>query len=199
MKIVSKPLGSYQTNCYIVSKNQKEIIIDPGVGATEWLSKNLKNPIAILNTHGHFDHVWSNQELKERYNIPIYISKFDAFMLQSDPFHQRTPKSKADYLVEANQTIFIGEFEITFHHFPGHTPGSSLIEIDKSIAFSGDFIFKGSIGRVDFPYSNPNDMKKSINRFIKEFNRDIDILTGHGDKTDTEEAKKMLRYFLKYL
>ncbi len=199
MKIVSKPLGSYQTNCYIISKNQKEIIIDPGVGATEWLSKNLKNPIAILNTHGHFDHVWSNQELKERYNIPIYISKFDAFMLQNDPFHQQTPKSKADYLIEPNQTIFIEEFEITFHHFPGHTPGSSLIEIDKSIAFSGDFIFKGSIGRVDFPYSNPNDMKKSINRFIKEFNRDIDILTGHGEKTDTEEAKKMLRYFLRYL
>ncbi len=66
MKILVKPMGAYQTNCYIVKMGGVELIIDPGVGATDWVLKRVKNPVAILNTHGHFDHVWSNRDLKRR-------------------------------------------------------------------------------------------------------------------------------------
>ncbi|HHH51826.1 MAG TPA: MBL fold metallo-hydrolase, partial [Campylobacterales bacterium] len=59
MEIKMQPMGAYQTNCYIVTVEGKDIIIDPGVGATQWVLCNIQNPIAILNTHGHFDHVWS--------------------------------------------------------------------------------------------------------------------------------------------
>lgn len=65
MNIKVKPMGEYQTNCYIVSINDMDFIIDPGMGATEWVMQNVTNPIAILNTHGHFDHVWSNAELQK--------------------------------------------------------------------------------------------------------------------------------------
>ena len=83
MTILKRPMGEYQTNCYIVRIEDKEIIIDPGMGATQWVMANVTNPIAILNTHGHFDHVWSNQELKEKLNIPLYTPKGDVFLLQS--------------------------------------------------------------------------------------------------------------------
>ncbi|HIP31040.1 MAG TPA: MBL fold metallo-hydrolase, partial [Sulfurospirillum arcachonense] len=85
MTIKYQPMGAYQTNCYIVEVEGKEFIIDPGMDATDWVLKNTTNPVAILNTHGHFDHVWSNKELKEKLNIPIYVPKDDEFMLKDDP------------------------------------------------------------------------------------------------------------------
>ncbi len=100
MKIKVKPMGAYATNCYILTVNGKDIIIDPGMGATEWVKKEAKNPIAILNTHGHFDHIWSNKELSESLNIPIYCPKDDAFMLEKDPFNYGVPKSRASFLVQ---------------------------------------------------------------------------------------------------
>ena len=74
MDIKVQPMGDYQTNCYIVTINDKDLIIDPGVNAFSWIKRNVKNPIAILNTHGHFDHVWSNQEIKDNYKIKLYSS-----------------------------------------------------------------------------------------------------------------------------
>ena len=172
-----KPCGDYQTNCYIY----KDIIIDPGVNATNWVLENIKNPKAILLTHGHFDHIWSVSELKKILNIPVYIHKDDEFMLSEDIFNMGVPKTKADILISKDETINLDGIDITFKHFAGHTPGSMTIEIDEFM-FSGDFIFKGSIGRFDFPYSDRNEMKKSLNKFL-ELNYDKIILPGHGDKT----------------
>ncbi len=198
MHIKSAPMGPYQTNCFIVTINGKDLIIDPGVGATAWVSKNTTNPIAILNTHGHFDHVWSNQELKDKFNIPIYCPKSDCFMLENDPFLQQTPKSEADIKIDGDTVnINIEGIQIIFHHFPGHTPGCSAIEISDSL-FSGDFIFQGSIGRVDFPYSNSNDMKKSINKILK-WTKDFKIYPGHGNSTTLNKEKTSLKNWLTYI
>ena len=197
MKIKSAPMGSYQTNCYIVTIDGKDIIIDPGMGATSWVLKNTQNPIAILNTHGHFDHVWSNQELKEKLNIKIYCPKDDCFMLENDPFSQGTPKSEVDVAINSEKPFEIDGIKVRFHNFAGHTPGCSAIEI-KDALFSGDFIFKGSIGRVDFPYSNPKDMKKSINKILK-WKKDIKIYPGHGDSTQLSQEKSSLKNWLNYI
>ncbi len=159
MSIKVQPMGEYQTNCYIVNVKNKEFIIDPGVNATTWVKNNVKNPIAILNTHGHFDHVWSNKELSEFFNIKIYTPKDDNFMLGKDPYGLGMTPSCADYLVEHDEELDFDGIKVKFHFFPGHTPGCSAIELDGNL-FSGDFIFNGSIGRTDFPFSNPNDMKK---------------------------------------
>ena len=117
ININSKPMGDYQTNCFIVTIDNKDIIIDPGVDALSWIKQNVTNPIAILNTHGHFDHIWSNQQIKEHYNIPIYCPLDDAFMLQDDPFLKGTPKSEADFLIKSDETIILADTEIIFHHF----------------------------------------------------------------------------------
>ncbi|MEA2049868.1 MAG: MBL fold metallo-hydrolase [Campylobacterota bacterium] len=197
MKIKKAPMGPYQTNCYIVTINNKDFIIDPGVDATDWVLNNCSNPVAILNTHGHFDHVWSNQELKTKLNLPIYCPKGDCFMLENDPFSQGTPKSKADIQVTGDITYNINNIKVTFHHFPGHTPGSSAIQMEDNL-FSGDFIFQNSIGRVDFPYSNPNDMKKSINKILK-WKNDIKIYPGHGASTTLLKERKSLKNWLAYI
>ncbi|MBE0492051.1 MAG: MBL fold metallo-hydrolase [Sulfurospirillum sp.] len=197
MKILQKPMGLYQTNCYIVQVDGKDLIIDPGVGATKWVLEHAKNPIAILNTHGHFDHVWSNKELQEKLNVPLYIPIDDAFMLANDPFSQGTPVSIPDVLVEDERMHEIDGIRFSYLHFAGHTPGCSGILIGENL-FSGDFLFKGSIGRVDFPYSDPQAMKKSIKKFLR-YTENWKIYPGHGGTTTSHEERKTLPRWLEYI
>jgi glyoxylase-like metal-dependent hydrolase (beta-lactamase superfamily II) len=195
MKIKIQPMGDYQTNCYIVTVDGKDFIIDPGVGATEWVLENVTNPVAILNTHGHFDHVWSNAELQKKLNVPLYTPKDDIPMLSSNEWIPNLPKSVPDVAVEDNEEFDFDGVKVKFRHFPGHCPGCSTIEIGEFM-FSGDFIFKNSIGRYDFPYSNPEDMKKSLQKF-KEINYDKIVYPGHGDSTSIKEEQKYADYWIK--
>jgi glyoxylase-like metal-dependent hydrolase (beta-lactamase superfamily II) len=197
IQIQAMPMGSYGTNCYIVSIDNKDIIIDPGVDALPWIKQTTTNPIAILNTHGHFDHVWSNQEVKEYFNIPIYCPKDDIFMLSDDPFSQGTPKSIADFSVEHDEIINLLGENIQFHFFPGHTPGTSAISIQNHL-FTGDFIFAGSIGRVDFPFSNPNDMIKSLKKVL-QWQDEYYIYPGHGSSTLLQKEKRSLKAWIEHL
>lgn len=197
MNIKIQAMGPYQTNCYIATIDNKDFIIDPGVGATSWVLENITNPIAILNTHGHFDHVWSNDELSNKLNLRIYCPKDDCFMLENDPFAQGTPKSVPDFEIEHDETIILSGVKIKFHFFPGHTPGCSAIQIEDNL-FSGDFIFKGSIGRVDFPYSNPEDMKNSIHKVLS-WNENMTIYPGHGEKTTLNSEINSLESWLHYI
>jgi hydroxyacylglutathione hydrolase len=193
MEVLAKPFGEFQTNCYILNK---KIIIDPGIGAFEWIRKNVKDPVAIINTHGHFDHVWNNKKVKEYFDIPLFIHKNDSFFLENDPFGFNPPKIKPDFLLDENN-YKIGDFNVLIRHFPGHTPGSITVEIGDFM-FSGDFIFDGSIGRVDFPYSNSEDMKKSIEKFLK-IPYDKIVYPGHGSATTIKKAQKFLPMWLEYL
>ena len=193
MEILVKPCGEFQTNCYIVDR---KIIIDPGIGAFEFVKENVENPVAIINTHGHFDHIWDDAKIKKYYNIPVYIHKEDAFFLQKDPFGYNPPTLRADFLLEEGD-YEIGGYNIKIRHFPGHTPGSISIEIGENM-FSGDFIFDGSIGRVDFPFSDSKKMQESIKKFLK-ITYDKTVLPGHGGVTTIKKAKKFLPMWLAYL
>ena len=196
MQIKVKPMGAYQTNCYILNVGNKEYIIDPGIDASSWVLENVKNPQAILNTHGHFDHVWSNAEIARELNIPIYCPKDDAFMLEKDPFNYGTPPSKPSFLVKPNQTLNISGEKFTFWHFPGHTPGCSVIEY-KNIWFSGDFLFRGSIGRWDFKYSNAKDMTQSLKRLKSLKIADKKLLPGHEAQSTLYKELKHIDYWIR--
>ncbi|MDY0195920.1 MAG: MBL fold metallo-hydrolase [Sulfurovaceae bacterium] len=193
MQVKVQPMGPYQTNCYIATIDGKDLIIDPGLGATSWVLKNVKNPVAILNTHGHFDHVWSNQALKEALNIPIYVPRKDAFMLSNDPFGQGTPPSTPDFQVKEDGVVDIEGIKVKFHHFPGHTLGCSVIEIGD-IWFSGDFLFAGSIGRWDFPYSSAKDMLASLKK-VSQIKGNFKIYPGHGGSTSLDREMKYIPYW----
>jgi glyoxylase-like metal-dependent hydrolase (beta-lactamase superfamily II) len=195
MKIKSKEMGDYQTNCYIITVDNKDLIIDAGIGATSWVLDNIQNPIAILNTHGHFDHIWSNRELKERLNIPIYINKLDAFMLENDIFNKGIPLSKADVLIEGDAILNIDGITFKYRHFAGHTPGNSIIEIGD-IWFSGDFLFKNSIGRWDFPYSNAQEMYNSLIK-VKNIKDNFTLYTGHGTKSTLKNEQRYIDFWIR--
>lgn len=195
MEILTQPMGPYQTNCYIVRIDGKELIIDPGVGATEWVMDNVTHPVAILNTHGHFDHVWSNRELKEKLGIPLYTPKGDIFLLQSSTFMPGLPPSTPDVEVEGDENFDIAGISVKFHHFPGHCPGCSMIEIGDAI-FSGDFIFHNSIGRWDFPYSDGEAMKQSLRKF-STMNSSKTLHPGHGGPTTVPAEQRNIDYWIR--
>jgi len=197
MTLKRQPMGPYQTNCYIITVEDKDFIIDPGVDATKWVMDNVSNPVAILNTHGHFDHVWSNQELKEKLNIPLYTPKDDVFLLQSSEWMPDLPPSFPDVEVIGDAVLELSGVAVKFRHFPGHCPGCSTIEIG-GVMFSGDFIFERSIGRVDFPYSSPSDMKASLERF-KTIDYDMPVYPGHGGATTIKAEQGNLDYWLQNL
>jgi len=188
MQIKVQPMGIYQTNCYIATVDGKDFIIDPGVNATDWVLANVTNPVAILNTHGHFDHVWSNAELQKKLGLQLYTPKGDIPLLQDNSWMPDLPPSMPDVAVQGDEEFDFGGVKVKFRHFPGHCPGCSTIEIEDAM-FSGDFIFERSIGRTDFPLSNPSDMKKSLQRF-KTLDYDKKIYPGHGNSTRIKQEQK---------
>ncbi|GLH58267.1 MBL fold metallo-hydrolase [Helicobacter ailurogastricus] len=187
-EIKVQAFGNTQTNCYVLQLAQGDLVIDPGFQASSWVQEQAKNPLAILITHGHYDHIWDAAALKEQWtDVPLYAPKEDIFMLATDCFHLGQPTCKeADIQpIEGHKKSHSFEVEgvkITYWHFPGHTPGCSVIEVG-GVFFSGDFIFHRSIGRYDFPYSNPKDMKESLERFYALDRPDCPIYPGHGRAT----------------
>ncbi len=194
MTIKKQPMGPYQTNCYIASVDGKDFIIDPGVGATEWVLDNVTNPVAILNTHGHFDHVWSNAELQKKLGIKLYTPEGDIHLLQDSGWMPDLPPSTPDVAIKGDEELDFDGTKVKFRHFPGHCPGCSTIEIEDAM-FSGDFIFQRSIGRTDFPYSSPQDMKKSLQKF-KLIPYDKTIYPGHGENTSIKQEQQYTDYWI---
>ena len=197
MSIKVQAMGMYETNCYIITQDGKDFIIDPGVGATAWVMRNVTNPVAILNTHGHFDHVWSNTEVKEKLGIPLYTPQGDVMLLTSSDWMPNLPHSFPDVQVKPDEEFDFDGVSVKFRHFPGHCPGCSTIEIGDAM-FSGDFIFERSIGRTDFPYSSPSDMIKSLNKF-KEITYDKTMYPGHGGTTTIKQEQQYADYWIKGL
>jgi len=197
MQIKIQPMGPPQTNCYIITVDNKDIIIDPGINATQWVLDNTQNPVAILNTHGHYDHIWSNADLQQELKIPLYIPKEDAFMLENDPLGRGAPKSKADVLIEGDQAIEIEGVKLQYRHFPGHTPGNSIIEIGD-IWLSGDFLFQQSIGRWDFPFSSGEAMIKSLEKAMK-IEEDFTLYPGHGMSTTLKQEQHGMPMWIEYV
>lgn len=188
MQVQRQPMGPYQTNCYIITVEGKDFIIDPGVDATPWVIEHATNPVAVLNTHGHFDHVWSNTAVKEHFNIPLYCPKEDIPLLENDPFNQGTPPSHPDVAVLPDENFTLEGINFSFMHFPGHTPGCSMIRFSEHI-FSGDFIFEGSIGRWDFPMSSAEAMRSSLQKFLT-LDFDAILYPGHGDTTTIDKEQQ---------
>lgn len=203
LEILSQSFGEYQTNCYICKLPQGEIVIDPGIGASDWVISHCSAPLAFLNTHGHFDHIWSNAALKAHFpDTPLVAPELDVFMLESDCFGTGVSPSTPDILTlcqKGTQKLYFNNVEVLFSHFPGHTPGCSIIEIEGNI-FSGDFIFYRSIGRSDFPYSSQSDMRDSLLTFSAiPATPNKPIYPGHGRATTLRDEQANAPFWIKHL
>ena len=197
MQILKKAFGEYVTNCYILKGEQGDLVIDPGEGSFDWVMQNTGKIAAVLNTHGHFDHVYDDAKL-QRVGAKIYIHEDDAFMLRADPFETMPESIEADVLIKGQeQSLEIAGFNVKFSLFAGHTPGSCMIEVD-GVIFSGDVIFKGSIGRWDFPFSSGAQMKESLHKIL-QIKGDFTLYPGHGPNTSLAAERQNLKYFLQLL
>lgn len=199
MTIKKVASGEYQTNTYVLKFNGFEFVIDPSF-ALDFVLENTENLKAILITHGHFDHIWQANMLREKTNAKIYCPIQDNFMLESDCFNLGLTPFVADFYIDNNKGVKrlnIEGVDVRFYHFPGHTPGCSVIEINGHF-FSGDFVFKRSVGRCDFPYSNPQDMKDSLTRFMN-IESNLPIHPGHGEDTDVYTEKGNIPTWIRYI
>ncbi|MFX3623832.1 MAG: MBL fold metallo-hydrolase [Ectobacillus sp.] len=196
MKWVQLPLGPLQTNAYILSNDTNEcIIFDPGHEAQKLMGylqqQNLK-PLAILLTHAHFDHIGAVDEVRDAYNIPVYIHKKEKDWL-SDPslngseifmMGRSITAKPADYLIEKEDTLTIGAFSFEVLETPGHSPGSlSYYCKEAGAVFSGDALFQMSIGRTDLPGGSFNELIMSIEEKLFALPDDTVVLCGHGPET----------------
>ncbi len=195
-------LGSFQTNCYIVYKDNNAIVIDPGDDAKKikkFLLENQLNLLAILLTHGHCDHIGAVDMLYQEYKCEIYLHEEDHIYLTNPKYNLSTmlslPLIIHSPVKKAPNNIQIGQFNISFIHLPGHTPGSCMIEfVDEGIIFSGDVLFKGSIGRYDFPLSSKHDTCMTIKR-LYDYDHDAIVYPGHGESTSINNEKQNNPFF----
>jgi len=203
MKILRYSLGQLQANCYFLIKNKDCLIIDPADEADfileELQRKNLKL-VGMLATHGHFDHVMAVGEIQRSLKIPLYIHKDDNFLINR---LEQTAKHFLGYKpiilpikiiknLKTENSLKIKKFKLKIISSPGHTPGSVCYLFDKEkAAFTGDTLFKGSIGRYDFSYANKNYLKRSLITLFKLPQETI-IYPGHGEETTIKKEQKNL-------
>jgi hydroxyacylglutathione hydrolase len=201
-------VGSLGTNCYIFGsdKTSEVVVIDPGGNAEVIISSidELKGkPIAVLLTHGHFDHTTKVGKILSHFQIPLMYHKKE---YESGTFKQ---KEANRWLIEGD-IITIGEIKLHTLETPGHSPGSLCFytsDVDEfkgkkisGILFTGDLLFKGSIGRSDFQGGNQNLLFESIRKKImynKGINDNFIVCPGHMDLSTVgeERASNMFRKF----
>lgn len=210
MLIAGFPAGPWGTNCFVVATGpgQECIVIDPGKdampGVDEVVRENRLQPVAVLVTHGHLDHMWSVTPVCAARDVPAYIHPADRHLL-ADPmagisgdtrvmFEQMTGGrlqfSEPDDVRElTDQTdVELAGLRFGVRHAPGHTPGSTVFITDADgdvppIMYSGDLLFAGSIGRTDLPGGDTDAMMRSLAQVVLPQPEEMIVLPGHGEQT----------------
>ncbi|MEM2875803.1 MAG: MBL fold metallo-hydrolase [Candidatus Bathyarchaeia archaeon] len=207
LNVIVIVVGPLDTNCYIVycQGGDESAVIDPGfsrdyelnliMNRLEKLGLRLKY---IINTHGHPDHVSGNTPLKSRTHASVLIHHLDRKML-SEPetlvsLYSPEP-SIADTELYGGETIQIGGCCLKVLHTPGHTKGSITL-LGEEVAFTGDTLFAGSIGRVDLPSSSPQDMEVTLKEKILDLPDNLEVYPGHGPKTMMGVEKRVNPYLV---
>lgn len=193
MKIIQMEVGSLGTNCYIAycENTKKAVIIDPGGDAAKILAAVSREGLsveAIINTHGHADHVLANVKVQEATGAPLWIHGADADMLGSGSRNLSaflggaTSCGKADRLLSDGEILPVGDFSLTVLHTPGHTPGGISLLTGKTV-FVGDTLFAESIGRTDFPGGSYSQLINSIKEKLMVLDDEVKAYPGHGPAT----------------
>jgi hydroxyacylglutathione hydrolase len=187
-------VGMLSTNCYVASDHdtKEAVIIDPGLDY-EYEAQQIIDYIEqaqlkikyIVNTHGHSDHIKGNMVFQDKYMAPICIHKLDAYFLDTVKIEGAPP----NMLLEEGSLIQFGKETLTVMHTPGHS-GGSICLLDNRIAFTGDTLFAGGIGRTDFPEGSMSDMNSSLRR-LEKLPVNTLVYPGHGETTIMGEEKRV--------
>ncbi len=200
MLIRPMPVGPLQANCYILGCEQtrQAAVIDPGGDGDRILMALAKEGLkvaAILNTHGHFDHVGGNNALKSATGAPLMIHRQDAPML----IHlaasaaawglQAENSPEPDRLLEDGDSVTFGTITLQVLHTPGHTPGGISL-YTPGVVFVGDTLFAGSIGRTDFPGGDFDTLIDAIRTKLFILPDETVVYAGHMQKTTIGQEKR---------
>jgi len=186
-------VGPIQSNCYLVRRPgaAEAVVIDPGEEApriVEALEEWFADPVAILVTHGHMDHVGAVAALVERYHIPVYLHAADLMLYERAAEHAAMfglaieAPPPPDFGLEQTASVAAAGLRFAVRHVPGHSPGGVLFYLDGA-AFVGDSIFAGSIGRTDLPGGDTDTLLRAIGEQIMTLPPDTVLYPGHGPET----------------
>lgn len=195
MRVETLTVGPLSANCYLVTAPdvQRGFLVDPGMDALDRVNAAVDvagvDIEAIVLTHGHIDHVANAAACADKYDAPVYIHSADKFMLEPGsecPQHiaralgESIDKQPAEVreLTDGEELELIGK-RLRVHHAPGHSPGCIMVEADDFV-LTGDVLFRGAIGRVDLPYSEPAAMQHTLKTKVKQLRDDLTVYPGHG-------------------
>jgi len=189
VKIRTFHLTPFVMNCYVVSDGDEAIVIDPGDAAPELLAylSTLKVTL-VVNTHGHCDHCGGNAGVVAATGAPLAIHRADVPLLETLEHQGRMfgvpfpPSPVPDRFLEAGQVIKVGETQFEVRHAPGHSPGHVVL-VTEGVAFVGDVLFEGSIGRTDLPGGDYGELIRSIHSQLLTLPDDTVVYSGHGPAT----------------
>ncbi|KZN62964.1 MBL fold metallo-hydrolase [Pseudoalteromonas luteoviolacea] len=203
MKVITIPVTPFMQNCRVIACDVtgKAAIVDPGGDVEKILSAIEDHKLAvefILLTHGHLDHVGASIELADSLEIEIVGPHIeDKFWLDGLPMQAQmfgfAPQAgfTPHKWLEEGDVIELGELKLAVKHCPGHTPGHVVFYEPKSASvLVGDVLFKGSVGRTDFPKGNAAQLKHAIETKLFTLDDNTRVMSGHGEDTSIGYEKR---------
>jgi len=194
MLLYKFPFGPLSTNAILIgcTETRKGAVIDPSLGATDVVlqqaaASQLKIE-AILLTHSHWDHIADVAEVKKRTGAPLYVHPLDQENVEHPgtdglPLFVHIVGTTVDHLLRDGQIVAVGNLELRVLHTPGHSPGGVCYYVQgENTLIAGDTLFRGSIGRMDLPTGNPDQMQHSLHR-LAQLPPETRVIPGHGADT----------------
>lgn len=207
IRIENIVLGMCATNCYAVfdggaktpggyvddGQLKEAVIIDPAADAAcieAMIARYKLRPVAVLLTHGHFDHLSAADAVRRRYGIKAYAGNEERSVMNSSssnlslPFTGEGMTFGADEYFKPGEELDFAGFRIGTIPVPGHTIGSVCYYFEEQkVLFSGDTLFAGSVGRTDFPTGNAGQLIRAIKSELMSLPDDVKVYPGHGEST----------------
>lgn len=200
MKVQHFTFNPFQENTYVVweEKTHQALIIDPGCidkeeqeVLTDFIQEHQLNPVRLLNTHCHIDHIFGNRFIHEHYKLPLEAHEAEVFNIEgAKKYSQEWGLPKADSplphaYIEEGQKVKLGDEELEVLFVPGHSPGHVAFWCQKdNFILSGDVLFFNSIGRTDLPGGDFDTLLQSIEKKMLPLPADCKVFAGHGPQTD---------------
>ena len=201
LKIGKIVMGSVQTNCYFLYKEEdnKIIVVDPA-DRGDYLYNAFKEAglevAAILLTHAHFDHIWGCNKLRELSGVQVFALEDEKELCESAKLNVSENVGRpytvlVDWYLRDGEKVTIEDMEFTVIATPGHTQGSCCYYFEKdNILVSGDTLFEGSVGRTDLPTGNGPTLSRSLKEKLMVLPDETLVFPGHGNSTTIGDEKK---------
>jgi glyoxylase-like metal-dependent hydrolase (beta-lactamase superfamily II) len=199
-KVICLTTGAFAENCYILAdpETRDAVLIDPGEDAPLFLRRLASENLtlrAVWLTHAHLDHILGVDEVVTETRVPVYLHPADRSLFDAAPEQgawlgiRATTPPPPDRSLADGDPLSVGRFNFTVRHLPGHSPGGVAI-VGHGIAFVGDALFAGSIGRTDLPGGDAPTLLHGIHDVLLSLPDETVVYSGHGPETTIGEERR---------